>query len=91
MWYWGYCDFILVLIGWLFGVEVVIMKVIWSEYFCWYIDFVVEILGFEVLGLWGFGNGGVWLVLEVGMLNFLVCWMDELFYVWVVMIYVGSL
>lgn len=72
------------------GADAAITKVIWSEYFRRYTELAVEILGVEVLGAVGPGNGGARTVPEAGTPNSAACWMDELLYARAATIYAGS-
>jgi len=72
------------------GADATITKVIWSEYFRRYTELAVEILGLEVLGPQGPGNGAALMVPEAGTPNSAACWMDELLYARAATIYGGS-
>lgn len=72
------------------GADTAITKVIWSEYFRRYTELAVEILGLEVLGPQGPGNGAALMVPEAGTPNSAACWMDELLYARAATIYAGS-
>jgi hypothetical protein len=72
------------------GADAAITKVIWSEYFRRYTELAVEILGLEVLGPQGPGNGAALMVPEAGTPNSAACWMDELLYARAATIYAGS-
>ncbi|WP_123026897.1 acyl-CoA dehydrogenase [Mycolicibacterium stellerae] len=72
------------------GAEAAITKVIWSEYFRRYTDLAVELLGLDVLGPQGQGNGAALMVPAVGTPNSAACWMDELLYARAATIYAGS-
>ncbi len=72
------------------GADAAITKVIWSEYFRRYTELAVEILGLEVLGPEGPGNGAALMVPEAGTPNSAACWMDELLYARAATIYAGS-
>ena len=72
------------------GPEAAISKVIWSEYFRRHTELAVEILGLEILGPEGPGNGAALIVPEAGTPNSAACWMDELLYARAATIYAGS-
>ncbi|MGX9790010.1 acyl-CoA dehydrogenase [Mycobacterium sp. MMS18-G62] len=72
------------------GADAAITKVIWSEYFRRYTELAVKILGLEVLGPQGRGNGAALKVPEAGTPNSAACWMDELLYARAATIYAGS-
>ncbi len=72
------------------GAEAAIGKVIWSEYFRRYTELAVELLGLDVLGPQGQGNGEALMVPEAGTPNSAACWVDELLYARAATIYAGS-
>lgn len=72
------------------GADAAITKVIWSEYFRRYTQLAIELLGVEVLGPQGAGNGAALMVPEVGTPNSAACWTDELLYARAATIYGGS-
>ena len=88
--YQGYRGLTSLLSGHQPGREAAISKVIWSEYFRRYTELAVEILGLEVLGPMGPGNGEALIVPEPGTPNSAACWMDELLYARASTIYAGS-
>jgi len=88
--YRGYRGLTLSMSGHLPGAEAAITKVIWSEYFRRYTELAAEILGLDVLGPPGPGNGGARLVPEAGTPNSPASWMDELLYARAATIYAGS-
>ncbi|WNG93916.1 acyl-CoA dehydrogenase [Mycobacterium sp. ITM-2016-00318] len=72
------------------GADAAIGKVIWSEYFRRYTELAVELLGVDVLGPQGPGNGEALMVPEAGTPNSAACWVDELLYARAATIYAGS-
>ncbi len=72
------------------GADAAITKVIWSEFFRRYSELAVELLGLEVLGPQGPGNGAALMAPEAGTPNSAACWVDELLYARAATIYAGS-
>lgn len=72
------------------GPDAAISKVIWSEYFRRHTELAAEILGVDVLGPEGPGNGAALIVPEAGTPNSAACWMDQLLYARAATIYAGS-
>jgi alkylation response protein AidB-like acyl-CoA dehydrogenase len=88
--YRGYRGLTSILNGGQPGADTAITKVIWSEYFRRHTELACEILGLEVLGSEGPGNGGARTVPEAGTPNSAACWCDELLYARAATIYAGS-